>query len=198
MEAARQEARFDLQEEGKMSRIGKTPIPVPQGVQVDISGSTVSVKGPKGALSRTLHPDIKVEKRDSEIVVSRPTDSRIHRSLHGLTRSLVANMVTGVTAGFSRRLEVAGVGYRAQQVGKDIMLQVGFSHPVHVQAPEGISLAVEGVNRITVSGTDKEMVGETAARIRRIRPPEPYKGKGIKFAEEQVRRKVGKTGGKKK
>jgi large subunit ribosomal protein L6 len=181
-----------------MSRIGRVPIPVPQGVQVDIAQNVVTVKGPKGTLSRSLHPDIKVEKRDAEIVVTRPTESRQHRSLHGLTRTLVANMVAGVTGGFSRRLEVAGVGYRAQQAGKDVVLQLGFSHPVQVQAPEGVSLAVEGTNRITVSGIDKELVGEMAARIRRIKPPEPYKGKGIKFAEETIRRKVGKTGGKKK
>lgn len=181
-----------------MSRIGKMPIPVPKGVQVDIQGNVVTVSGPKGKTSRALHPDMKIEQTDSEIVVSRPTDSRIHRSLHGLTRSLVNNMVVGVTNGYSRRLEVAGVGYRVQQVGKDLVMQLGFSHPVQVIAPEGITLGVEGVNRIIVSGIDKESVGETAAQIRRVRPPEPYKGKGIKFAEEQVRRKVGKTGGKKK
>ncbi|MGI5835371.1 MAG: 50S ribosomal protein L6 [Chloroflexota bacterium] len=181
-----------------MSRIGKVPVPVPQGVQVEIKGNTVTVKGPKGTLSRDLHPDIKVELVNSEIVVSRPSDNRLHRSLHGLTRTLVSNMVQGVSNGFSRRLEVAGVGYRAQQAGKDVVLQVGFSHPVHVQPPEGISLAVEGNNRIVVSGIDKQLVGEIAAQIRRVRPPEPYKGKGIKFAEEQIRRKVGKTGGKKK
>jgi large subunit ribosomal protein L6 len=181
-----------------MSRIGKMPIPVPQGVQVDIEGNVVTVSGPKGALSRALHPDMKIERDGSEILVTRPTDSRIHRSLHGLTRSLVNNMVEGVTNGFSRRLEIAGVGYRVQQVGKDLVMQLGFSHPVQVMPPEGVSLGVEGNNRIIVSGIDKQMVGETAARIRRVRPPEPYKGKGIKFAEEQVRRKVGKTGGKKK
>ncbi len=181
-----------------MSRIGKLPIAVPQGVQVDIQGNKVTVRGPKGTLSRELHPDMKVERQDSDLLVTRPTDSRIHRSLHGLTRTLVANMVEGVTNGFSRRLEVAGVGYRAQQVGKDVVLQVGFSHPVHVGAPEGVTLGVEGTNRIVVSGIDKQLVGEIAARIRAVKPPEPYKGKGIKFAEEQVRRKVGKTGGKKK
>ncbi len=181
-----------------MSRIGKLPIAVPQGVQVDIQGTKVTVRGPKGTLSRELHPDMKVERQDSDLLVTRPTDSRIHRSLHGLTRTLVANMVEGVTNGFSRRLEVAGVGYRAQQVGKDVVLQVGFSHPVQVGAPEGVTLGVEGTNKIVVSGIDKQLVGEIAARIRAVKPPEPYKGKGIKFAEEQVRRKVGKTGGKKK
>jgi large subunit ribosomal protein L6 len=181
-----------------MSRIGKIPIAVPEGVQVDIQGNRVTVRGPKGTLSRELHPDMKVERQDATLVVTRPTDSRIHRSLHGLTRTLVANMVEGVTSGFSRRLEVAGVGYRAQLVGKDVVLQVGFSHPVQVEPPEGVTLGVEGTNRIVVSGIDKQLVGEIAARIRAVKPPEPYKGKGIKFAEEQVRRKVGKTGGKKK
>ncbi len=181
-----------------MSRIGKVPVPVPQGVQVDIKGSQVTARGPKGTISRDLHPDMAIDLRDSEVVVSRPTDSRLHKSLHGLTRTLVANLVQGVSGGFIRRLEVAGVGYRAQQSGKDIVLQVGFSHPVLIQAPEGIGLAVEGNNRIVVSGIDKELVGETAARIRRVKPPEPYKGKGIKYAEETVRRKAGKSGGKKK
>ena len=181
-----------------MSRIGRVPIPVPAGVQVDIDKNKVTVQGPKGRLYREFHPDISIEKADSDIVVSRPTENRMHKSLHGLTRTLVANMVAGVTTGFSRRLEVSGVGYRAQQAGKGIVLQLGFSHPVQVEPPEGISLAVEGNNRILVSGIDKELVGETAARIRRVRKPEPYKGKGIKFAEERVRRKVGKTGGKKK
>jgi len=181
-----------------MSRIGKMPVPKPQGVQVDISDNVMTVKGPKGTIARELHPDMSIDVRDSEIVVSRPSDSRLHKSLHGLTRTLVANMVEGVTNGFNRRLEVAGVGYRAQQAGKDVVLQVGFSHPVQVEPPEGIELKVEGTNRIVVSGIDKELVGEIAARIRRVRPPEPYKGKGIKYAEEQIRRKVGKTGGKKK
>lgn len=181
-----------------MSRIGRVPIAVPQGVQVDIERNVVTVRGPKGTLSRQLHPDMQIESQDAQVAVSRPSDSRVHRSLHGLTRTLVANMVEGVTSGFTRRLEVAGVGYRAQQAGKSVILQVGFSHPVQVEPPEGVSLAVEGTNRITVSGIDKELVGEIAARIRRVRPPEPYKGKGIKFAGEQIRRKVGKTGGKKK
>lgn len=167
-------------------------------MQVDIKDGTVTVRGPKGTLSRRFHPDMRIEQRESEIVVSRPSDNRLHKSLHGLTRSLLANMVQGVTTGFTRRLEVSGVGYRAQQTGKDLVLQVGYSHPVQVEPPDGISFAVEGTNRIIVSGIDKELVGETAARIRRVRKPEPYKGKGIKFAEEQIRRKVGKTGGKKK
>lgn len=181
-----------------MSRIGRMPIQVPKEVQVEVNKNLVTVRGPKGTLSRELHPDMKIDQNDGTIVVSRPTESRMHRSLHGLTRTLVANMVAGVTTGYSRRLEVSGVGYRAQQAGKDLVLQLGFSHPVAVEPPEGVTLTAETPTRIVVSGIDKELVGETAARIRRVRPPEPYKGKGIKFSEEQVRRKVGKTGGKKK
>lgn len=181
-----------------MSRIGRTPIPIPQGVEVEINGNVVTVRGPKGTLSRELHPDMRIEKQDASIEVSRPTDDRRHRSLHGLTRTLVANMVTGVTTGFSKRLEVTGVGYRAQQVGKDVVLQVGFSHPVHVESPEGIGLTVEGNNRIVVSGISKELVGETADRIKRAKLPEPYKGKGIRYQGERIRTKVGKTAGKKK
>lgn len=181
-----------------MSRIGRMPIQVPKGVQVEVNKNLVTVRGPKGTLSRELHPDMKIDQNDGTILVSRPTESRMHRSLHGLTRTLVANMVAGVTTGYTRRLEVSGVGYRAQQAGKDLVLQLGFSHPVAVEPPEGVTLTAETPTRIVVSGIDKELVGETAARIRRVRPPEPYKGKGIKFSEEQVRRKVGKTGGKKK
>lgn len=158
----------------------------------------MTVRGPKGTVSRQLHPDMTIERNDGELLVTRPTDNRMHRSLHGLTRSLVFNMVTGVTAGYTRRLEVSGVGYRVQQAGTNLILQLGFSHPVQVDPPEGVTLAAEGNNKIVVSGIDKELVGETAARIRRMRKPEPYKGKGIRYAEEQVRRKVGKTGGKKK
>lgn len=158
----------------------------------------MTVRGPKGTVSRQLHPDMTIERNDGELVVTRPTDNRMHRSLHGLTRSLVFNMVTGVTAGYTRRLEVSGVGYRVQQAGSNLILQLGFSHPVQIDPPEGVTLAAEGNNKILVSGIDKELVGETAARIRRMRKPEPYKGKGIRYAEEQVRRKVGKTGGKKK
>ena len=181
-----------------MSRIGRVPIQVPQGVNVELKNNVVTVRGPKGTLTRELHPDMKIEQADSQLTVSRPTESRTHKSLHGLTRTLLANMVTGVTTGFTRRLEVAGVGYRAQQAGKDLVLQVGFSHPVQMEAPEGITLTAESQNRIVVSGIDKEMVGQVAARLRGVKPPEPYKGKGIKYAEETVRRKVGKTGGKKK
>ena len=181
-----------------MSRIGRMPIPVPQGVQVEVNKNLVTVRGPKGTLSRELHPDMNIEQSEGTILVSRPTESRIHRSLHGLTRTLVANMVAGVTTGFTRRLEIAGVGYRAQQAGSALVLQVGFSHPVAVEPPEGITLTAETPTRIVVTGINKELVGETAARIRRVKPPEPYKGKGIRYSEEQIRRKVGKTGGKKK
>lgn len=181
-----------------MSRIGKIPVQIPQGVQVDMDNNFMTVRGPKGTVSRQLHPDMTIERNDGELLVTRPTDNRMHRSLHGLTRSLVFNMVTGVTAGYTRRLEVSGVGYRVQQAGTNLILQLGFSHPVQVDPPEGVTLAAEGNNKIVVSGIDKELVGETAARIRRMRKPEPYKGKGIRYAEEQVRRKVGKTGGKKK
>lgn len=181
-----------------MSRIGKIPVQIPQGVQVDMDNNFMTVRGPKGTVSRQLHPDMTIERNDGELLVTRPTDNRMHRSLHGLTRSLVFNMVTGVTAGYTRRLEVSGVGYRVQQAGSNLILQLGFSHPVQIDPPEGVTLAAEGNNKIVVSGIDKELVGETAARIRRMRKPEPYKGKGIRYAEEQVRRKVGKTGGKKK
>lgn len=181
-----------------MSRIGRVPIPVPQGVQVEVKQNFVTVTGPKGTLTRQIHPEMIIDQQDGNLVVSRPSDSRTHKSLHGLSRTLVANMVTGVTAGFIRRLEVAGVGYRAQQAGKDLVMQVGFSHPVAMQAPDGITLTAESQTKIVVSGIDKELVGQTAAKLRGVKPPEPYKGKGIRYAEEQVRRKVGKTGGKKK
>lgn len=181
-----------------MSRIGRVPIPVPQGVQVEVNKNIVTVRGPKGILTREFHPEMSIGQADAQLTVTRPSDSRTHRSLHGLTRTLLSNMVTGVTAGFTRRLEVAGVGYRAQQAGKSLVLQVGFSHPVQMEAPEGITLTAETPNRIVVSGIDKELVGQTAARLRSVKKPEPYKGKGIKYAEEIVRRKVGKTGGKKK
>jgi large subunit ribosomal protein L6 len=180
-----------------MSRIGKMPIAVPKSVTIDISDGTVTVKGPRGELSRSVPRQISVITEDSTLRVERGSDEPTHRSLHGLTRSLLANMVTGVTDGFSRRLEVNGVGYRAAVSAGNLVLQVGYSHPVLVPAPAGIAFAVQG-NAITVSGADKEMVGEVAAQVRRVRPPEPYKGKGIKYAEEVIRRKAGKAGAKKK
>jgi large subunit ribosomal protein L6 len=180
-----------------MSRIGKMPIPVPSSVTVDLGDGTVRVKGPKGELERQVPRQISIVRDDGVLHVERSSDEPTHRSLHGLTRSLVANMVTGVTDGFTRRLEVNGVGYRAAVSSGNLVLQVGFSHPVLVPAPRGITFAVQA-NAITVSGADKELVGEIAARIRHVRPPEPYKGKGIKYAEEVVRRKAGKAGAKKK
>jgi large subunit ribosomal protein L6 len=180
-----------------MSRIGKMPIPVPSSVTVDLGDGTVRVKGPKGELERQVPRQISIVRDDGVLHVERSSDEPTHRSLHGLTRSLVANMVTGVTDGFTRRLEVNGVGYRAAVSSGNLVLQVGFSHPVLVPAPRGITFAVQA-NAITVSGADKELVGEIAAQIRHVRPPEPYKGKGIKYAEEVVRRKAGKAGAKKK
>ncbi len=179
-----------------MSRIGKMPIPIPQGVQVNIEGSRVTVRGPKGELTRTFHPDMKVTEQDGQLVVTRPTDQRHHRALHGLTRALLANMVTGVSQGFQKVLQIEGVGYRAELQGNNkLVLSLGFSHPVEFVAPEGITFQVEQRARlITVEGVDKELVGEVAARLRRIRPPEPYKGKGIRYQGEHIRRKAGKAG----
>ena len=181
-----------------MSRIGRMPIKVPQNVRINIGEDNHLVVEADGKrLERTLPSAMRIVQKDGELLVERPSEAREHRALHGLTRTLVANMVTGVTEGFTRRLEINGVGYRAQMVGDQVMFQVGFSHPVAFEAPPGVAVTVEGNNRIVVTGSDKELVGETAARIRRIRPPEPYKGKGIKYAEEQIRRKAGKAGGKK-
>jgi len=173
------------------------PITVPSNVKVEVGeDNTIVVEAGGKRLERALPAEMKIVTEDGEIRVERPSDARQHRALHGLTRSLVANMVTGVTEGFTRRLEINGVGYRAMRVGDMLMFQLGFSHPVAFEAPEGVTLALEGNNRVIVSGADKELVGETAARIRRIRPPEPYKGKGIKYAEETIRRKAGKAGAK--
>lgn len=177
-----------------MSRIGKLPIPVPPAVKVEIDGQSVKVKGPKGELQRDVHEDIRLQQDDGKLLVTRPSDSPRHRALHGLTRALVANMVSGVETGFSKTLELQGVGYRAQQMGKNIQVAVGFSHPVDVPAPSGIELEVEGTTKIHVRGIDKELVGQIAAEIRALRPPEPYKGKGIRYEGEHVRRKAGKAG----
>ena len=177
-----------------MSRIGKAPIPVPSGVDVTISGSNVSVKGPKGSLSWDTPEDIVVAQDGDQLVVTRPDDEREHRALHGMTRSLVANMVAGVSEGFRKELEIVGVGYRASAQGPaKIELQVGFSHPVTVDAPDGVTFEVPAPNRIVVSGYDKQLVGQVAADIRKIRKPEPYKGKGIRYAGERVLRKAGKS-----
>ncbi len=179
-----------------MSRVGKRPIVVPKGATVDISGSHVAVKGPKGQLERTLHPDMKLEWDGDQLVVTRPSDAKVHRELHGLTRSLVNNMVEGVTTGFTKRLELQGVGYKAEAVSSGVRLLVGLSHPVDYQAPEGIKISVEGNTTVQIDGIDKERVGQVAAELRSVRPPEPYKGKGIRYVGEHVRRKAGKTGAK--
>jgi large subunit ribosomal protein L6 len=178
-----------------MSRIGRLPIPVPGGVDVAIDGRTVTVQGPKGTLSHTLANPITVERGDDgQLVVKRPDDERESRSLHGLSRTLVANMVTGVTQGYTKTLEIVGTGYRVVAKGSDLEFALGFSHPVPVLAPDGINFRVETATRFVVEGIDKQKVGEVAANIRKIRPPEPYKGKGVRYQGEQVRRKAGKTG----
>jgi len=184
-----------------MSRVGQAPITVPQGVEVSIGKGEVKVKGPKGELRRSFNRDMTITMQDDSLTVSRPSDGRIHRSLHGLTRSLLANMVEGVTNGFEKRLEIVGVGYRAEKTGDELIIRVGYSHPVEVSPLPGVSLSVEGVNKISVTGINKEVVGEMAAKIRAIRPPDAYKGKGIRYAGEVVRLKAGKAGkavGKKK
>ena len=175
-----------------MSRIGRKPIPVPTGVSVSISPQEVRVNGPRGELSERIPRDITVAQEGEELVVTRPTDRGEHRALHGLTRSLVANMVEGVTTGFTKRLEIQGVGYRAVLKGKDLELALGYSHPVPIKAPDGIEFEVPQPTRIVVKGISKQLVGETAANIRKQRPPEPYKGKGIRYEGEYVARKVGK------
>ncbi|MFC2073033.1 50S ribosomal protein L6 [Chloroflexota bacterium] len=177
-----------------MSRIGRMPITVPQGVAVSIKQEEVTVTGPKGELRRCFNPDMSITLDDSNLTVSRPSDSRVHRSLHGLTRSLLANMVEGVNRGFEKGLEIVGVGYRAEKEGDKLVLRIGFSHLVEVSPMPGVSLSVEGNNRINVTGIDREIVGEMAARIRAIRPPDAYKGKGIRYAGELVRLKAGKAG----
>jgi large subunit ribosomal protein L6 len=175
-----------------MSRIGKQPIQIPDGVDVEVKPGEVKVKGPKGELTQAVNREMKVAVDDGTVSVERPTDRGEHRALHGLTRSLIANMVEGVTEGYERRLEIQGVGYRAQLKGKSLEMSLGFSHPVTVQAPEGIEFEVPQPTEVVVRGIDKQLVGEIAARIRKRRPPEPYKGKGVRYAGEHVSRKVGK------
>ncbi len=177
-----------------MSRVGQMPITVPQGVSVSIKEGEVTVNGPKGELRRRFNPDMSITLNNDSLMVSRPSDAKEHRSLHGLTRSLLANMVEGVTNGFQRDLEIVGVGYRAQKAGDNLVLNIGFSHTVEITPLPGVSLDVEGNNRIKVAGIDKEAVGEMAARIRAIRPPDAYKGKGIRYSGEVVRLKPGKAG----
>ncbi|MBI5162248.1 MAG: 50S ribosomal protein L6 [Micrococcales bacterium] len=177
-----------------MSRIGRLPIAVPAGVTVTIDGRAVSVKGPKGELALTVAEPIQVALEDGQVLVTRPDDERASRSLHGLTRTLIANQITGVTDGYSKGLEVVGTGYRVQSTGAGVTFALGYSHPIVVNPPEGITFEVEGTNRLTVRGIDKQAVGEVAANIRKLRKPEPYKGKGVRYAGEVVRRKAGKSG----
>ena len=177
-----------------MSRIGRKPIVIPAGVDVKIDGSTVTVKGPKGTLSRTVHQNMNVAVEDGVIHVTRPDDNKLNRSLHGLTRTLVANMVEGVEKGFSKELEINGVGYRAAKQGKDLVLNIGYSHQVIVPETDGIAIEVSSPNKVVISGPDKQKVGQFAAQVREKRPPEPYKGKGIKYVDEHIRRKEGKAG----
>lgn len=179
-----------------MSRIGRNPVVIPKGVTVAVEGGRIEVKGPKGELTRPIPPEMQVKVENATVLVTRPTDEGRHRALHGLTRALVNNMVLGVSAGFTRQLEILGVGYRAEPQGDGLRINAGFSHPVEYPAPKGIKLSVENNTLVTVEGIDKELVGQVAAEIRGIRPPEPYKGKGIRYKDEQVRRKAGKTGGK--
>ena len=176
-----------------MSRIGRKPVPLPKGVTAQVDGHRVTIKGPKGELSRTLHADLAVAVEDNSVVVRRPSDEARHKALHGLSRTLVANMVEGVTTGFAKSLEIQGVGYKAEPKPFGVQLVVGFSHPVPYHAPKGIKISVDNNVLVKVEGTDKELVGQVAAELRNIRPPEPYKGKGIRYVGEQVRRKAGKT-----
>jgi large subunit ribosomal protein L6 len=177
-----------------MSRIGRLPVPLPAGVEVKVAGRTVEVKGPKGTLARDLHPEIEVAVAGGTVTVSRPSDQRHHRALHGLTRALIANMVRGVVDGYRVDMEIHGVGYRATKQGRQVTLQVGFSHPVEIAPPPGIEVEVPQPNRLSVTGTDREKVGQLAATIRAIRPPDTYKGKGIRYAGERPRLKAGKAG----
>lgn len=179
-----------------MSRIGKQPIPVPAGVEVQIEGSNVRVKGPKGQLEKNLHRDMIIKYEEGRLLVERPSDNKLHRSLHGLTRTLLNNMVVGVTSGFQKNLELVGVGYRASKQGKKLVLAVGYSHPVEIEPEEGLEIEVPAPTKINVKGVDKEKVGALAAAIRAVREPEPYKGKGIRYEGEYIRRKAGKAGAK--
>ena len=178
-----------------MSRIGKMPIKIPQDVKIVREGSRVVVEGPKGKLSEEIRPEIKVEISGDQVIVNRSSNVKYHRALHGLTRALIANMITGVTTGFKKELEIIGVGYRAEKAGKGVTFFLGYSHPITLIPPDEVTIALEGANKITVSGKNKQVVGQIASEIRSFRPPEPYKGKGVKYADEKVRRKAGKTAG---
>ena len=177
-----------------MSRIGKKPVPLPKGVTAQLEGRRITVKGPRGEISRVAHPDLTLALEDNAVVVRRPSDESRHKALHGLTRTLIANMVDGMTKGFSKQLEIQGVGYKAEAKPFGVQLVVGFSHPVPYHAPQGIKITVDNNVLVKIEGVDKELVGQVAAELRAVRPPEPYKGKGIKYAEETIRRKQGKTG----
>ena len=179
-----------------MSRIGRLPIPIPDKVNVDVHDHAVTVKGPKGTLTMAAHPSIDVQVKDRQVVCGRPSDEKFHKALHGLTRSLIFNMVEGVTKGFERKLELVGVGYRAALLGQNLNMSLGYSHPIIYPVPPGVKIEVKDQTQVTVSGTDKQQVGAVAAKLRSFRPPEPYKGKGVKYAEERIRRKAGKTGAK--
>jgi large subunit ribosomal protein L6 len=179
-----------------MSRIGNKPISIPDKVTVTINGSTVIVRGPKGELTETFRPELKIRMEDNRLLIERPSDAKAHKALHGLTRALIANMVQGVTAGYRKSLEIVGVGYRAEKKGKMLVLNVGYSHPVSYPEPAGIALSASSPTLVVVEGMDKQKVGQVAAEIRSVRPPEPYKGKGIRYQGEQVRRKAGKAGAK--
>lgn len=178
-----------------MSRIGKKPIPIPSGVKIACAEGKVTVEGPRGKLTQDIHDDIVLETKEDQVILTRPSDSKRHKAMHGLYRALIANMINGVTEGFSRDLEIQGVGYRAEKTGKAITFSLGYSHPIVLIPPEGIEVSIQGINKMTVSGIDKQLVGQIAAKIRSFRPPEPYKGKGIRYTGEHVRRKAGKTAG---
>ncbi|WP_166245960.1 50S ribosomal protein L6 [Paenibacillus turpanensis] len=180
-----------------MSRIGRKPIQIPNGVNIDLDKTTITIKGPKGTLSRELHKDMKITIEDNVILVERPSDNKLHRALHGTTRSVIANMVNGVTEGYAKSLELVGVGYRANKTGEKLVLNVGYSHPVEIVPENGIDFELPSNTKIIVKGIDKELVGATAAKIRSVREPEPYKGKGIKYEGERIIRKEGKAGKKK-
>jgi large subunit ribosomal protein L6 len=178
-----------------MSRVGRKPIAVPPNVKVSLSDGVVVVEGPKGRLTQPMHDEVKMDIKDGQLILKRPSDSRRHRALHGLFRALIANMVTGVHTGFEKSLDIEGVGYRAEKVGRAVSFSLGYSHPIVLIPPEGIEVKLEGLNKLTVSGIDKQLVGQVAAKIRSFRPPEPYKGKGIRYTDEHIKRKAGKTAG---
>ena len=179
-----------------MSRIGKKPVLVPKEVTVSLSGNSLMVKGPKGELSNEFHPNMKIEYKDSEIIVTRPDDLKINKALHGLTRALIQNMINGITTAYSKTLDIVGVGYRAELKGKNLLINIGYSHPIYFMPPDGITLQTPTQTQVVISGIDKQLVGLVAAKIRSIRQPEPYKGKGIKYSDEFIQRKAGKTAGK--